>query len=95
MSTFEVAPPARFQRPVALWRKALAAMLDVFLAFHVAGYVVGLFASDLQDGAYELEGIPALIHFALIAAYFLIFTFVLGGTIWQRLIAAPTSSPHQ
>jgi hypothetical protein len=94
MSTFEVAP-FRFQKRVALWRKALAAALDVFFAFHVAGYVVGLVAGDLQDGAYELDGVPALILFALVAAYFLISTFVFGGTIWQRLIAAPISSPRR
>jgi hypothetical protein len=87
MSMIQATQP-RLHRPVAVWRKVLAAMLDFFFAFYIAGYTVGYFTSDLTDGGFELKGIPALIVFALIAGYFVVFRRFLGGTLWQRLLGA-------
>jgi hypothetical protein len=89
MSTIEVTQPRSHKR-VSGWRRVLAAVLDFFFVFYIAGYVVGSFTGDLADGGFELKGAPALIVFALIAAYFVVFTRFLGGTIWQRLLGART-----
>ena len=74
-------------KPVATWRKVVAAILDFFMIFFVGGYVIGRLTGNLSDGGFSLEGAPALILFAVIAAYFVIFTKFLGGTLWQRLLS--------
>ena len=61
-------------------------MLDFVFAFYLAGYLVGYVTGDLADGGFELKGVPALIVFALIAAYFVVSVRFLGGTIWQRVL---------
>lgn len=73
-------------KPVATWRKVVAAILDFFMIFFVGGSAIGRLTGNLSDGGFNLEGVPALILFAVIAAYFVIFTKFLGGTLWQRLL---------
>ena len=74
-------------KPVATWRKVVAAILDFFMIFAIGGYVIGRQTGNLSDDGFKLEGLPALILFAVIAAYFVIFTKFLGGTLWQRLLS--------
>jgi TRAP-type C4-dicarboxylate transport system permease small subunit len=93
MSTIEVTTP-RLHKPVAIWRKVLAAILDFFFVFYIAGYTVGYFTSDLTDGGFELKGAPALIVFAVVIAYFIVFSRFLGGTIFQRLLGARGGRPR-
>lgn len=87
MSTIEI-PTGRHRKPVALWRKVLAAVLDFFFALYIAGYAVGYLTGNLTNDGFKLEGAPAMAVFALIAIYFVVFTRFLGGTIWQRLLGA-------
>lgn len=74
------------RKTVAGWRKALAVVLDFIFVFFFAGYVVGYLTGNLTDDGFALKGTPALIVFAMIAVYFVVFTKLLGGTIWQRLL---------
>ncbi|MFZ5691797.1 MAG: hypothetical protein ACOY5F_11140 [Pseudomonadota bacterium] len=87
MSTIEVTTP-RIHKPVALWRKVLAAVLDFFFSLYVAGYAIGYLTGNLTNDGFKLEGAPAMAVFALIAIYFVVFTRFLGGTLWQRLLGA-------
>jgi hypothetical protein len=84
----EPAPPATpaARPPAATWRKVLAAILDFLMVFVVGGYVIGQLTGNLVDGGFTLEGAPALILFAVIVAYFVVFTKYLGGTLWQRAL---------
>jgi hypothetical protein len=77
--------PAAY-KPVPGWRKVLAAALDFMFAFFIAGYVVGYLTGNLTDDGFQLKGGPALIVFAAVAIYFVVFIRFLGGTIWQRLL---------
>ena len=70
----------------ATWRKVAAAALDFFFAFFVAGFAVGYLTGNLTNGGFELKGAPALVVFAAMALYFVIFAKFLGGTIWQRVL---------
>ena len=79
-------PPPAAKPPVATWRKVLAAILDFLMVFFVGGYVIGRFTGNLVDGGFKLEGAPALVLIAVIVLYFLIFTKLLGGTLWQRVL---------
>jgi hypothetical protein len=70
----------------ATWRKVVAAVLDFVFVFFIAGYVVGYLTGHLTNGGFELNGAPALVVFAAIALYFVVFTRFLGGTVWQRVL---------
>lgn len=75
-------------KTVATWRKVVAAILDLITIFFAGGYVVGYLTGDLTPEGFSLEGGPALLLFALIAAYFVVFSKYLGGTLWQRILKA-------
>jgi hypothetical protein len=80
-------PDARpVAKPVATWRKVVAAILDFLTIFFVAGYLIGRLTGNLTEGGFSLDGAPALALFAIIIAYFVAFTKYLGGTPWQRLL---------
>jgi len=74
------------RKPVATWRKVLAAALDFIFVFAIAGYVIGYMTGNLTDGGFELKGGPAMMVFAIVALYFAICIKFLGGTVWQRLL---------
>jgi phosphate/sulfate permease len=73
-------------RPVATWRKVLAAIFDFLTVFFVGGYVIGHLTGNLTDDGFKLDGAPALVLFALVVAYFVVLGRYLGGTLWQRLL---------
>lgn len=75
-------------KPVATWRKVIAAMLDFLTVFFVGGYAIGSLTGNVTDGGFKLEGMPALILFAAIIIYFVVGSKYLGGTIWQRVLRA-------
>ncbi|AXS41257.1 hypothetical protein [Breoghania sp. L-A4] len=75
-------------RAIAHWRIILAAILDFLTAFFVIGYSVARVSGDTTDDGFKLNGMPALVMFALIVAYFWIGRKYLGGTLWQRLLKA-------
>jgi hypothetical protein len=82
-----LSPPCVAPRnSVATWRKVAAAALDFVFAFFVAGYVVGYLTGNLTKGGFALNGLQALVVFAAIALYFVIFAKFLGGTVWQRML---------
>ncbi len=75
-------------QPAALWRRILAAILDFALAFGGGGYAIASLTGDTTANGFELNGMPALILFAGVIAYFLIFNKFLGGTIFRHLLGA-------
>jgi hypothetical protein len=75
-------------KPVATWRKVLAAVLDFLTIFFVAGYAIGYLTGNLTADGFNLEGKSALILFAVIIVYFVVGSKYLGGTVWQRILHA-------
>jgi len=73
-------------QPVATWRKVLAAILDFVTVFFGGGYAIGYLTGSVTAEGFKLEGMPALILFALIIVYFVAGSKYLGGTIWQRIL---------
>ena len=73
-------------KPAATWRKVLAAILDFFTIFFVLGYTIGQLTGNVTNDGFKLEGMPALVMFALIVIYFVAGSKYLGGTIWQRIL---------
>jgi DMSO reductase anchor subunit len=73
-------------KPVATWRKVLAALLDFLTVFFAGGYAIAQMTGNVTADGFKLEGMPALALFALIAVYFVTGSKYLGGTIWQRIL---------
>jgi hypothetical protein len=72
----------------ATWRIVLAAVLDFITAFWAFGMLVASVSGGRTAGGFNLQGTPALICFALMVAYFVVFNKFLGGTIWKRILRA-------
>ncbi len=68
-----------------MWKKVVAAILDFFTVFLIGGIIIANLTGDTTSGGFELNGIPALILFALIAVYFVL-GHKYGGTLWQRIL---------
>jgi hypothetical protein len=75
-------------KPVATWRKVVAAILDFLTIFFLGGYAIGSVTGDTTETGFSLNGMPALILFAVVIAYFVIGHKFAGGTIWQRILGA-------
>ena len=73
-------------QPVATWRKVLAAILDFATVFFGGGYAIGYLTGNVTSEGFKLEGMPALVLFALLIIYFVAGSKYLGGTIWQRIL---------
>ena len=52
------------------------------------GFAVASVAGGRTEEGFQLNGLPALVLFALVIAYFLVFNRYLGGTIWKRILKA-------
>lgn len=74
------------QTKPAMWRVILAFVLDLLTSFFVFGYLVAAMTGNTTDGGFELNGMPAIILFVLVIAYFIVGRKFLGGTIWQRVL---------
>ena len=68
-----------------MWKKVVAAILDFFTVFLIGGIAIANLTGDTTSGGFELDGIPALVLFAVIAVYFVL-GHKLGGTLWQRIL---------
>jgi hypothetical protein len=66
-------------------KKVFAAMLDFLTVFIVGGLVIGELTGGRTEDGFKLEGVPALVLFAVIIAYFVIGART-GGTLWQRIL---------
>jgi hypothetical protein len=72
----------------ATWRIVLAAILDFFTAFWVFGLLIAAIFGGQTDSGFNLTGGSALLLFALVVGYFIVFNKYLGGTIWKRILRA-------
>ncbi len=75
-------------RQPSTFRKVAAAILDFFTVFAIGGYAIARMTGNTTEGGFSLNGAPALVLFALIAAYFYVGYKHAGGTIWQRILRA-------
>jgi hypothetical protein len=75
----------------AQWRVILAFILDLITSFWIFGYIVALFTGGTTDGGFALNGLPAVIVFGLVIAYFILMPRLFGGRIWQHILRAKPS----
>jgi len=67
-----------------MFKKIIAGILDAVTSFGGFGYLIAKFTGDVNESGFQLNGLPAIILFALVIAYFVI-GHKTGGTIWQRI----------
>jgi hypothetical protein len=75
-------------KPVSTWRNVFAAILDFIFIFGIAGYAIAAFTGNTTESGFDLKGGPALLLFAIVILYFIVFRRYLGGTVFQRLLGA-------
>jgi hypothetical protein len=75
-------------RPPA-WKVAVAAILDFLFIFLAGGYAIGWLTGGLTDEGFSLQGLPALLLFALIIIYFAALNRYAGGTLFRHLLRIP------
>ena len=80
-------------KAAAVWKRVLAVILDFFTAFFVLGMVIAYVSGDTTSTGFSLDGLPALVLFALIAAYFFVGRRYLGGTLWDRILRIGRPQP--
>ena len=73
-------------KKASLFKRILAGILDFLTVFVAAGWAIAELTGNTTENGFQLNGIPALILFAIIIAYFVIGRKYLGGTLWQRLL---------
>ena len=66
------------------WIVVIAAILDFFLVFFVAGFAIAFLTGGQTAGGFQLKGLPALLVFAIVVLYFWGMKRA-GGTVFQRL----------
>jgi len=74
------------ERKVSHVRIVAAAILDFLTIFFIGGYIIGKLTGNTTDTGFQLNGLPALVLFAVIVSYFVIGSRYAGGTIWQRIL---------
>ena len=90
MSDTVIASPVR----AAIWKRVIASILDFLTIFFAAGYVIASVTGDTTSGGFQLNGLPALILFAVVVAYFYICRRHLGGTLWDRIFRIQRPQPR-
>jgi hypothetical protein len=77
-----------------VWKRVVAAILDFITAFFVFGFAIAATTGDTTSGGFNLSGLPAVVLFVLVAAYFFIGRRYLGGTLWDRILGIGRPQPQ-
>ena len=77
----------------AVWKRVVATCLDAITVFSGAGFVIGKLTGNLTPSGFQLDGGPALLLFAVIAAYFVVGRKYAGGTLWDRVFGIRRPQP--
>lgn len=66
--------------------KILAAVLDFITIFFAGGFVIARLWGQSTESGFKLSGVPALVLFIVIIAYFLLMPKIAGSTLWQWIL---------
>jgi hypothetical protein len=80
--------------PAATWKRVVAAILDFFTIFFVAGYMIARFTGGLTDDGFSLKDGPAFLAFGVIAICFVAGRLYAGGTLWDRIFQIERPQPR-
>jgi hypothetical protein len=80
--------------PARVWKRVVASILDFLTVFFVGGYAIAGAAGMHTADGFNLTGLPALLLFALIVAYFFVGRRIVGGTLWDRVFGIARPQPN-
>ena len=75
-------------KSIPIWKLVLAAILDFLTVFFAGGYIIGALTGGTNSEGFSLQGLPALVLFALIIAYFVVGNKFFRGTLWRHILGA-------
>ena len=81
-------------KPVAVWKRVTAAILDFLTAFFGFGWVIAKVTGGTTERGFNLQGGPAIVLFIVIAVYFFIGRRYAGGTLWDRIFRIGRPQPN-
>jgi hypothetical protein len=90
MSDTAITSPVR----ASIWKRVIASILDFFTIFFAAGFAIASITGGTTSAGFQLSGLPALILFAVIVAYFYVGRRHLGGTLWDRIFRVQRPQPR-
>jgi len=67
----------------------MAGLFDLITSFAGFGYIIAKFTGNTCQNGFQLNGLPALVVFALIIVCFFLMPRFAGGTIWQHILPTP------
>ena len=76
------------------WKRVLASILDFLTIFIIGGIAIGKATGETTQGGFNLSGVPALVLFVVIIAYFYVGRRHAGGTIWDRIFGIRRPQPN-
>jgi uncharacterized RDD family membrane protein YckC len=82
------------ERKASIGVRFLATTLDLFTAFIGFGLAIAYATGMTTQGGFNLTGIPALLLFALVIAYFFVGRRLAGGTLWDRIFRIARPQPQ-
>ena len=82
------------ERKASIGTRILATILDLFTAFFGFGMAIAYATGMTAQGGFNLTGVPALVLFALVAAYFVVGRRLAGGTLWDRIFRIARPQPQ-
>jgi hypothetical protein len=80
--------------PAPVWKRGLAASLDLITIFVVGGLLIAGVTGETTATGFNLQGTSALVLLAIIIAYFFIGRRYAGGTLWDRILRIGRPQPR-
>lgn len=62
-----------------VWKVVVAVIIDIIASFFILGYIIAAISGQTTAEGFNLQGGPAIIFFALFAAY-----FYFGYKVWKK-----------
>lgn len=82
------------KRKASIGARFLATTLDFLTTFVGFGLAIAYATGAMTQGGFNLTGLPALLLFALIVAYFFVGRKLAGGTLWDRIFRIARPQPQ-
>lgn len=82
------------ERKSSVGVRFLATTLDFFTVFVGFGLAIAYATGAITPNGFQLTGLPALLLFALVIAYFFVGRRLAGGTLWDRIFRIARPQPQ-
>jgi hypothetical protein len=81
--------------PAPVWKRGLAATLDLITAFLGFGWLIAYFTGNTSGRYFHLDYSLSLLWLVVTVAYFFIGRRYVGGTLWDRILRIGRPQPYK